>query len=462
MGIVRVAERARERASGSALAAHAPGMDWRSQPTDSDLLAALERQGPMNCERALAVMARHGLDGLVLGEPVNVHHALGHWPQIGRTRAGQPPGTFALIARACPDQPGLVTSRFLHHYCWADGRQRDDVAVWLYDALGDEGSDGAGEALVAVPDGPVLPQHDAAPLTAGEAHRAAASAGMAGALRMAADAGAALVGAMRGLGLWRGRIGFDSAVIAEVAARHGHPGALVPADNILREIRLVKSPLEQALMARAARANVEALNAVGQAIRAGASHVELQGLFRRETAARGNTAVFLNVDRVSSDLSRLTVAEGQTLMLDGVSHYLGYHGDFARTVFVGEPTRAARRAAEASAFGWEAVRAALRPGLRFSEIVALGTAAVRRAGYEATIGFGPHSVGLAHTDEPGEVHGGFWRKPDLVLEPGMILSVDCPTLDTGVGGSAHCEDLVLITETGCEPIHPLHQPVIVV
>ena len=100
MGIVRVAERAREPASGSALAAHAPGMDWRSQPTDSDLLAALERQGPMDCERALAVMARHGLDGLVLGEPVNVHHALGHWPQIGRTRAGQPPGTFALIARA--------------------------------------------------------------------------------------------------------------------------------------------------------------------------------------------------------------------------------------------------------------------------------------------------------------------------------------------------------------------------
>lgn len=427
-------------------------------PADDDLLAALERGGPMNIERAVAVMERHGLEGLVLGDPINVYHLLGHWPQIARTRPGQPPGTFALIARARPEAPGLVTSRFLHHYSWADGRDRADVGVWLYNDLGDSGD----ESIGLVPDSPVLPFATAMPLTAAENHRAQVSASLAGAPCMARDAGAAIVAAMRDLGLWQGRVGFDHAVVAEVAERHEHPGAMVQADNILREIRLIKSPLEQALMARAARANVDALNAVGHAIRAGATHHELQNLYRQECAARGNTAVFLNVDRVSSDLSRVKVAEGQTLMLDGVSSFLGYHGDFARTVFVGEPTAQARRAAEASAFAWRAVREQLRAGLRFSEIVTLGSDAVRKAGYEAIIGFGPHSVGLAHTDEPGEVHGGFWRKPDFVLQPGMIISVDCPTLDTGIGGSAHCEDLVLITATGAEPIHPLHEPVIVV
>lgn len=427
-------------------------------PSDDDLLAALERGGPMNMARAVEVMERHGLEGLVLGDPLNVYHLLGHWPQIARTRPGQPPGTFALMARARPEVPALVTSRFLHHYSWADGRDRADVGVWLYNDLGDSGDESVGP----VPDGPVLPTGSSMPLTAAEHHRAQASAALAGAERIARDAGGAIVAAMRDLGLWQGRIGFDNPVVPEVATRHQHPGAMVQADNILREIRLIKSPLEQALMARAARANVDALNAVGHAIRAGATHHELQGLYRQECAARGNTSVFLNVDRVSSDLSRVKVADGQTLMLDGVSSFLGYHGDFARTVFVGEPTRAARRAAEASAFAWGAVREQLRPGLRFSEIVALGSEAVRKAGYEAVIGFGPHSVGLAHTDEPGEVHGGFWRKPDFMLEPGMIISVDCPTLDTGIGGSAHCEDLVLITETGAEPIHPLHEPVIVV
>lgn len=434
------------------------GMDRRLLPSDDDLLAALERGGPMNLARAVEVMERHGLEGLVLGDPLNVYHLLGHWPQIARTRPGQPPGTFALVARDRPETPGLVTSRFLHHYSWADGRSRSDVGVWLYNELGDNGD----ESIGPVPDGPVLPTGSSAPLTAAEHHRAQTSALLAGAPRMAGDSGAAIVAAMRDLGLWQGRVGFDHAVIAEVAERHRHPGAMVQADNILREIRLIKSPLEQALMARAARANVDALNAVGHAIRAGATHHELQNLYRQECAARGNTAVFLNVDRVSSDLSRVRVADGQTLMLDGVSSYLGYHGDFARTVFVGEPTAPARRAAQASAFAWDAVREQLRPGLRFSEIVALGSEAVRKAGFEAVIGFGPHSVGLAHTDEPGEVHGGFWRKPDFVLEPGMIISVDCPTLDTGIGGSAHCEDLVLITDTGAEPIHPLHEPVIVV
>ncbi|MGF7153451.1 Xaa-Pro aminopeptidase [Novosphingobium gossypii] len=433
-------------------------MDTSFLPDDDALLAALEREGPMNLARAVAVMERHDLAGLVLGDPLNVFHALGHWPQIGRTRPGQPPGTFALLARERPEQPGLVTSRFLHHYSWADGRDRRDVALWLYTHLGDEGD----EAPSPVPNGPVLPERDPTRLTPAEAHRAAISAQTAGAMIAHGDAGAAIVAAMGGLGLWQGRIGFDHAVIAQVAQRHDHPGTMVQADNILREIRLVKSPLEHALMARAARSNVDALNAVGHAIRAGATHVELQALYRMECAARGNTALFLNVDRVSSDLSRTKVVDGQTLMLDGVSQFLGYHGDFARTVFVGEPTRAARRAAEAAAFGWQAVREKLRPGLRYSEIAAIGENAIRAAGYEAAIGFGPHSVGLAHTDEPGEVHGGFWRKPDIVIEPGMILSVDCPTLDTGIGGSAHCEDLVRITETGCEPIHPLHEAVIIV
>jgi hypothetical protein len=44
----------------------------------------------------------------------------------------------------------------------------------------------------------------------------------------------------------------------------------------------------------------------------------------------------------------------------------------------------------------------------------------------------------------------------------MVISVDCPVLDTGIGGSAHCEDLMLITEHGAECIHSEHEAVIVV
>ena len=347
-----------------------------------------------------------------------------------------------------------MISRFLYYYTWADGRSRSDVQPWLYGDLGDSAD---------LSPGPVFPfcaDVGEVPLSGLELHRRDTLDRVASDQAQFRDTGAALVSAMKDMGLWRGRIGFDDPVIAAVMARHEHPGAAVQGDNAVREVRLIKSPLEQQLMARAAEANAQALLATAQAVRAGARHCDLQALFRAEAASRGNTSVFLNVDRVSSDLSTTKLVEGQALFLDAVSHFLHYHGDFARTVFIGEPRKSARRAAEASGLAWQAIREKLRPGLRFSEIAAIGQQAVRSAGYETNIGFGPHSCGLAHTDEPGEDHGGFWRKPDFVLEAGMVISVDCPVLDTGIGGSAHCEDLMLITSDGAQCIHSENETVI--
>jgi hypothetical protein len=213
---------------------------------DSALLARLGREGPMNLARAVEVMERHQLDGLVLGQPVNVFHATGHWPQIGRTRPGHPPSTFALLARARIDQPGLVTSRFLHYYSWADGRDRADVQVWLYGELGDEGDLSPGAQFDFCPD------RGFAPLSMVESARHMATASVDPRHGNYRDAGAALVSAMRDMGLWTGRIGYDDPVIAGVCARHDRPGDLAWAQNILAEIRLIKSPLEQALLARAA------------------------------------------------------------------------------------------------------------------------------------------------------------------------------------------------------------------
>jgi Xaa-Pro aminopeptidase len=303
--------------------------------TDFALFAELERTGPINLPRAIEIMERRGLDGIVLGQPVNVFHALGHWPAIARTRMGQPPGVFALIARKRPGKWGFVASRFLYYYTWADGRSRTDVQPWLYGELGDAGD------LTPAPTYPICADAGVVPLTPLEQHRADVLSAAAHDQASFRDAGAALVNAMRGMGLWRGRVGFDDPVIAAVIARHEHPGEAVPADNAMREIRLIKSPLEQRLMARAAEANAQALLAAASAARAGAMHCEMQALFRAEAAKRGNTSVFLNVDRVSSDLSRQELADGQTLFLDAVSHFLHYHGDFARTLFIGDPREAA-------------------------------------------------------------------------------------------------------------------------
>lgn len=416
---------------------------------DAELTRELRRTGPMNLERAHEVMQQFDLEGLVLGEPLNVFHALGYWPQISNTKYGQPPSTFVLLCRDPKRAPGFVTTRFIHYYTFADGRIERELDTWLYEDTADSGND----APVAEWD--MFPDRGRAPLSEVEQRRRAALQRVPPAQRTVRDAGAALVQAMKSRGLWQGRVGFDHPVIHEVAVRHGHPGTMVAADNILRAIRLVKSPLEIRLMRRASAANLAAVDAAVRIVRDGASHAELRRAYEIEAARLGNRPVFLTVDRISNELADERVRDGQTFFVDGVSHFRHYHGDYARTVFVGEPDRAAREAAAAMRHGWDAVREILRPGLRYSEIAQIGRDAIRKGGFDAAVGFGPHSVGLAHTDEPCDDVGGFYRKLDLVLQPNMILSVDCPVLATGIGGSAHMEDLMLITANGAEPIHEL-------
>lgn len=416
---------------------------------DAELTRLLRLEGPMNLARAREVMQRHDLEGLVLGDPQNVFHALGYWPQISHTKAGQPPSTFVLLTRHADRVPGFVTTRFIHYYTFADARIERELDTWLYEDTADSGNE------APVPEWDMFPDRHRAPLSEVEQRRRATLERVPPAQRTVRDAGAALVRAMRSRGLWQGRVGYDHPVIAEVAVRHGHPGTMVAADNILREIRIVKSPLEIRLMRRASAANLAAVDAVIRSVRAGASYAELRRIYEVEAARFGNRAVFLTVDRISNELAEEKVRDGQTFFVDGVSHFRHYHGDFARTLFVGEPERAARDAAMAMRHAWDAIRGQLRPGLRYSDIVKIGREALRSGGFDTAVGFGPHSVGLAHTDEPCDDVGGFYRKSDLVLQPDMILSVDCPVLATGIGGSVHMEDLMLITADGAEPIHPL-------
>lgn len=425
---------------------------------DDALLAQLQQAGPMNLPRAYEIMDRFGIDGLVLGEPLNVFHLTGYWPQIGLTRLGSPPTTFAILARDPRQAPAIVTSRFIYYYTFVDIGAREAMQAYLYQDPGD-----AGAEQEMVPDPAFFADRGAAPVTPVEMRRADRAGRALAARPFFADAGGALVRALREMGLWTGRIAADHSIIGEVCARHDRSGEIVPADNILRWIRIVKSPLELALMRRGATANAAAVDAVVAQVRAGANYRDIRRLYATESARRGNQAVFMTIDRVSSDLpTGDVVREGTSLFFDGVGHFKNYHGDYARTVFVGEPVTAGMRAARAAVAGWEAIRAQLRPGLSYAEISELGRDTLRKSGVGETVTFGPHSVGLMHTDEPGEVRGGFYGKNNLRLEENMVLSVDCPALDTGIGGSVHIEDLVVITRDGAEPIHHIGEHIILI
>ena len=105
---------------------------------------------------------------------------------------------------------------------------------------------------------------------------------------------------------------------------------------------------------------------------------------------------------------------------------------------------------DALAYVWDRVLPELKVGVRYSDIWALGAKLFAETKVDAGLVMGPHAVGLHHTDEPGAKPFAPFEKQDLVLEENMVLSVDMPVLGSGLGGTAHLEDLVLIGKDGPE------------
>ncbi len=416
--------------------------------------AALLRGGPpINLERAYRVMQEDGLDGFVLCLPTNVFHVSGYTDHLAQMH--EAPASFVLLSRNPLQAPGLVMSQFLHFYKFPDEAIDYPLQKFLYTGWGMREGDPSSE--VASPPF-VFVDSKQAPLRDFERRRYAlqdtSPATQPAALSPSAER--ALARAAREMGLDRGRIGFDSAVVLAAFAAQGLEPDLTYADNSLRRIRMIKSPREIELMRIAARANAEASIAAVRAVRPGMSHAELRAIWAAELARRGNVPEIMQVDTIMADATNPRFARGTAFAIDCLSHGHHYRGDYGRTVFVGEPTRAIRRATAAISLAWDELRAQLRPGLRYSDIKRIGQETLRKAGYDFDVAFSAHSCGLSHTDDAGRAgQADFWVKGDTVLEENMVISIDLPVRQSGLGGSAHLEDLTLITKDGGEQINDI-------
>jgi Xaa-Pro aminopeptidase len=215
-------------------------------------------------------------------------------------------------------------------------------------------------------------------------------------------------------------------------------------------------------MRLAAQSNVDAAMAAAQTARSAGTTRILRSRYFAEAAARGMMPVFMVIDGSSSEVMDAELRDGSCFSIDCVSSLRFYHGDFARTIFIGEPSERMRKIVAATRQAWDDVRGSLRPGLRFAEVQRIGRESLKRQGADINISFTPHSVGLFHTDHPFPSAQDPRPVGQLTLEAGMILSVDCPLGMVGSGGSSHLEDLSLITADGAEPIHSVPTHVIVV
>jgi Xaa-Pro aminopeptidase len=400
----------------------------------------------LNRSRATEIMRRGGLDAILVTLPMNVYYVTGATPVMSRfTQVNM---TAALLP-ADPMRPVAYFGGGFEFYAGvADAGLSEGVEPYLTGgSLGDPDSSST----------PVFGRVGTYQFDAREQHRRTLTESAA---PFHETVSGALKTVMRERLFHRGVVGFDSADARALLEQASPHATLRRADDQMLHIRLIKTARELNFMRKASAANVESALVTARAAREEGTLRRIRQRFFEESARRGNVGVYGNVDLVMDERTDGELREGQAFMIDFVSHYGFYQGDYGRTIFFGDPDPQIRNAADVGIAAWSEIQSRLRPGLRFSEIRRIGNETVKKLGAPFTYAFNPHTVGLQHWDHPrANLEGGAL---DLTLQEGMVLSVDCPLLNAGVNGTTHIEDLLLITSNGSQPIHQTGNYIIVV
>jgi Xaa-Pro aminopeptidase len=137
--------------------------------------------------------------------------------------------------------------------------------------------------------------------------------------------------------------------------------------------------------------------------------------------------------------------KGETVVVDfGVRHE-GYHSDETKTIILGKPDGKQKKIYELVRKAQDKAIKAIRPGISVRAIDRAAREVISRAGYGPFFGHGTgHGIGLAVHEAPTVSPRG-----KGVVEPGMIFSVEPGVYLPGWGG-VRLEDLVLVTDRGCE------------
>ncbi len=418
----------------------ATASDARQKP----IASPVESPTGIDRSRASFLMEKAGFDAFVLEQASNVYYATGILPAM--TRLGFAGDSFAIVPRDRAAPIFFITPQFAYYFSSADVDMAPGVKAML--VTGPQGDKASEPFFFAHPEGE--------PLTAKERNRLSETKEAAPYFRSTLDA---MKSTLEALKTTSDNVGYDTIYARNVIEQSlpGVPGR--DAVDLIKHIRLIKTAHEINLMKAASQANIAAALKTADAMRSLGSLRNIRNHFNAEVSRLGNKPGFLVINGSIDEAYDEDIVEGTTVLIDGVSSRAGYHGDYGRTVFVGEPSQAMIRKVKTIGRAWDELRAMLKPGIRFSEIRENGQTILRKLGSDIHVPFNPHTVGLAHTEQPNYDLDG--SPMDLQLQPGMIISVDCPLMENSVDGTAHLEDLILITEDGSEPIHDVGNQIII-
>lgn len=230
--------------------------------------------------------------------------------------------------------------------------------------------------------------------------------------------------------------------------------SLVPLDNPIKTLRMIKDAGEIALLKEAAALGSEGFDFLCTLLKEGISEVEIAVELEIFWKRRGSKSLGFDpiiafganssMPHYRSGNERLK--KGHVVLADIGVNYRHYHSDMTRMIFLGEPDPRIEKIYHIVRDAQKAALDLCRPGTLVADLDSAAREYIASQGYgdRFTHGLG-HGVGLEIHELP--VLKNISPHKEIVLSPGMVITIEPGIYLPGVGG-VRIEDTVVITPEG--------------
>lgn len=239
-------------------------------------------------------------------------------------------------------------------------------------------------------------------------------------------------------------------------------GELVKADDIIIEMRKIKSPNEIAMIKEAFKASQAGMEAVLNEIRPGMTESEVVGvaqgaMYSAGAEYEGHPQYVLSGEHSNHAIGRAShrkLKKGEIIQLDIGARVGGYSSSIGRPIYFGKIPRNIRRLFEIGLRSEEIVMESIKEGIVAKEVARIYTDFIKKNGFGNWLLYGPcHGLGLMECEHP-------WieSNSEFVLKENMTFEVDAFLHNQRMG--TRWEDGIRVTCKGVEVLSKIKREII--